>query len=398
VPSRVQTLVADRLPEPFLDAVRSARRRYWRARAPFSPAPAAPARPAVRSHAPVRALLGPANFAGQAWGWAKAAEEHLDGVDTTVMSVAGGLAFPTDYLVPLPAYRSPRWQREQEQWVTATFTHVLIDAMRSLFGSRYAANASGDLPVLRRAGISVGLIAHGSDIRVGSRHRELYEWSPWNDESWAHGRRLETQARRLGEAMNSYDGPRFVSTPDLLDFAPGAAWLPVVVEPGRWASTHPPLERARPIVLHVPTNPELKGSRYVDAQLQPLHDAGLIDYRRLRGIPPDEMPALVADADIVVDQLVLGLYSVMAVQAMAAGRVVVAHVADRVRARIGQELPIAEATPADLASVVESLVAERDASRALAARGTAYAHDVHDGRRSASVLAPFFDRPLHAAA
>jgi hypothetical protein len=398
VPSRVQTLVADRLPEPLLDAVRSARRRYWRARAPFSPAPAAPARPVVRPDSPVRALIGPANFAGQAWAWAKAAQEHLDGVETTVMSVAGGLAFPTDYLVPIPAYRSPRWQREQEQWVTGTFTHVLIDAMRSLFGSRYAPNAAGDLPVLMRAGISVGLIAHGSDIRVGSRHRELYEWSPWKDESWAHGRRLETQARRLGAAMNAYAGPRFVSTPDLLDFAPGATWLPVVVDPGRWTSTRALLERERPVVLHVPTNPELKGSRHVDAQLQPLHDAGLIEYRRLQGIAPDEMPAVVAESDIVVDQLVLGLYSVMAVQAMAAGRVVVAHVADRVRARIGQELPIAEATPADLASVVESLVAERDASRALAARGTAYAHDVHDGRRSAGVLAPFFDRPLHAAA
>jgi hypothetical protein len=347
----------------------------------------------------VRALVGPANFAGQAWAWARAAEQHLDGVDATVMTVARGpLQFDSDYAVPLAAYRSPRWQREQEQWVSGNFTHVLIDALRPLFGSRYGTTAAGDMAVLRRCGLQVGLIAHGTDIRVGSKHRELYEFSPWKDETWAHGKRLETSAVRLNVLMNSYEGPTFVSTPDLLDFAPRATWLPVVVDPQRWASSLPVLERTRPVVLHVPTNARLKGSQFIDPQMQALHDKGAIEYRRLEGVSPDAMPALVADADIVIDQLVLGLYSVMAVQGMCAGRVVVAHVADRVRERIGRDLPIAEATPETLTTVIERLISERDEARSFAIRGTSFAHDVHDGRRSAGVLAPFFDRPLRTAA
>ena len=397
--SRVQTLVADRLPDPLLSTLRTARRAYWRVRGPLGHAPDTPARPVVRPEAPVRALIGPANFAGQAWAWATAAEQHLDGVDATVMTVARGpLQFDSDYPVPLAAYRSPRWQREQEQWVTSNCTHVLIDALRPLFGSRYGTTAAGDIAVLRRAGLTVGLIAHGTDIRVGSRHRELYKFSPWKDESWMHGKRLETTAIRLGALMNSYDGPTFVSTPDLLDFAPRATWLPVVVDPRLWASTLPVLERARPVVLHVPTNARLKGSQYVDPQMQALHDSGVIEYRRLEGVSPGDMPALVADADIVIDQLVLGLYSVMAVQGLCAGRVVVAHVADRVRDRIGRDLPIVEATPETLTSVIEHVISEREESRTLAIRGTAFAHDVHDGRRSAGVLASFFDRPLRTVA
>jgi hypothetical protein len=353
-----------------------------------------PPRP-VLADAPVRALIGPANFAGQAWAWAKACEQHLDGVATAVMTVQrGGLEFPSDYSLPVPVYRSDPWQRRQEAWIRDTFTHVLIDAMRPVMGNRYGENCAKELPVLTGFGLKVGLIAHGSDIRLGSRHRELYPHSPWNDPSWEYGARLQVQAERLGGIMNDFAGPCFVSTPDLLDFAPHASWLPVVVDSVPWRSDRPLLEAPRPVVLHIPSNPHLKGSHFIDPAMQELHDKGLIEYRRTEGVPPEQMPALVADSDIVIDQVVLGLYSAMAVQAMFAGRVAVAHVHDHVRARVGQELPILEATPEDLQEVIVRAVEERDAMRALAARGNAFAHEVHDGRRSAQVLSTFFDRPF----
>ncbi|MFX4971195.1 hypothetical protein ABTB72_19645, partial [Acinetobacter baumannii] len=82
------------------------------------------------------------------------------------------------------------------------------------------------------------------------------------------------------------------------------------------------------------------------------------------------MPALVADADIVLDQFVLGLYSAMAVQGLAAGRLVVAHVPDRVRERVpGGHLPIADATADDVVALIERVLDDRDTYRELAAQG-----------------------------
>jgi hypothetical protein len=266
--------------------------------------------------------------------------------------------------------------------------------MRPVVGNRYGEDCAKELAPLRAHGLQVGLVAHGSDIRLGSLHAELYPYSPWKDESWDYGRRLQAQAERLGKIINEDTGPAFVSTPDLLDFCPRATWLPVVVDSGPWVSDRPVLEARRPVVLHVPSNPHLKGSPFIDPQMQALHDRGLIEYRRTEGVPPEQVPALVADADIVIDQLVLGLYSAMAVQAMFAGRVTIAHVHERVRARVGRELPIVEATPDDLTAVVERLVAEREPARALAERGRDFAHDMHDGRASAAVLATFLGRPL----
>jgi hypothetical protein len=169
--------------------------------------------------------------------------------------------------------------------------------------------------------------------------------------------------------------------------------LPVVVDGTRWATDRPVLERARPVVVHVPSNPFLKGSHLVDGPLQEMSDRGLIEYRRLEGVAPDQVPAVVADADVVLDQFVLGLYSVMAVQGMFAGRLVVAHVADRVRARVPGELPVLESGPDDVVSVLERVLDDRPAYQAMAREGLAYARRVHDGAMSARVLAPFLGRP-----
>ncbi|WP_157987426.1 glycosyltransferase family protein [Jiangella endophytica] len=347
---------------------------------PFPPAP----------ETPVRLIAGPANFAGQAWTWSRAAERHLPGVGAVVFQlIRENLRFPADYEVPRPVYANPYWQRRQQEYVTQHFTHVLIDAMRPLLGPHGREDCAPELPVLRRAGLDVALLAHGSEVRLPSRHAERERWSPfheWDD----YASRLERQARRLGGIINDFAGPTFVSTPDLLVDVPRATWLPVVVEPQRWAAPPVPPERDKLVVLHVPSSTRFKGSHHVDAAMEPLVRSGLVEYRRLERVPHTELPAAVADADVVLEQFVLGPYSVTACEAMAAGRPVVAYVSDQVRAHVkeatGRDLPVVQADPSDLSDVVAGLAADRVGLRERGEAGRAFVGEVHDGRYSAEVL------------
>jgi glycosyltransferase involved in cell wall biosynthesis len=127
----------------------------------------------------------------------------------------------------------------------------------------------------------------------------------------------------------------------------------------------------------------------VRRELEPLHDKGLIELRMVTGLPPAEAAELVRSADIVVDQLVLGLYGVLACEAMACGRVVVGYLGDALRARVGTEVPVLEATARTVGEVVGQVLDDPDRARASAAAGPAFVAEFHDGRRSASVLAPF---------
>jgi len=74
---------------------------------------------------------------------------------------------------------------------------------------------------------------------------------------------------------------------------------------------------------------------------------------------------------------------------MAAGRVIVGHVAKHVRDLLPTELPIVEATPDTLGDVIEQLVADRSTARTAAAAGPQYVRELHDGRKSAEVLSSF---------
>lgn len=389
---RVRSALVKAAPEPLL---RFGRRVRWEARK----AAAAQAEPVQHSFpdvpgTPIRLLVGPANFAGQGWAWGRAAE-RIDGVGSRVLTVdGGGYSYGTDYGVSQELFRDPAWQVQHERYVLDGFSHVLLEAVRPVLGLRstYVADCRHDVEHLHAAGLATALVAHGSDVRLPSRHAARERWSPFRDGDELN-ERLEKYAKRSGDYAASFDGPVFVSTPDLLVDLPRAHWLPVVVDTARWLPGEAPMQRRRPVVMHAPSNPRLKGTATIEEALTRLEASGVVEYRRIEGVPNAQMPAVLAEADIVVDQLAMGLYGVAAAEAMAAGRVVVSYVGEvirgTVRAELGREVPIAEADPETLADVVAGLAADRDRARDLAAEGIAYARDVHDGGRSAEVLRPW---------
>ncbi|PKQ25448.1 MAG: hypothetical protein CVT64_09580 [Actinobacteria bacterium HGW-Actinobacteria-4] len=344
-------------------------------------------------HTPVRVFIGPANFAGQANAWARALEQHVPGVSGTVFSLetVGGFDFPHDFGIPPYAYRrNRRWQREQFGYVRDNFTHVIIESGRPLFADLMHLDPFREAKALTRNGLVVGMISHGSDTRLPSRHAARFTWSPYRDKDWAEVPRLERQARHNLAELKHFHGPVFASTPDLLDDLPFARWCPVTVDLSTWASTRPLLKGKRPVVVHAPSNGHVKGSEYADAALEPHHDSGLVEYRRIERVLSEQMPKIYRSADIVLDQFRIGSYGVAACEAMAAGRVVVGNVTGDVRRAIldatGMELPIVQAEPHEIGDVVAELVENPARMRAIGRASLKYVTEVHDGRYAARVI------------
>jgi hypothetical protein len=341
--------------------------------------------------------IGPANSAGQGWAWARAAERHLDGVRGHVVAIRNGTYdYPADELVDAAAYRTDAvWQLRELAEARSSWTHVLLEAGRPILGGLAGRDFTGDAALLRDCGVEVGLVLHGSETRDPRRHRGRHEFSPFADPRDALTKKLQTKVDLLLPRVLDFaasGGPVFVSTPDQLDDVPAATWLPVVVDPSAWPVRDDTLTRSRPLFVHAPSNPQLKGTAQVEAVLGPLAERGVIDFQLVTGLPPEQAARLIAEADVVVDQLLLGLYGVLACEAMAGGRVVLGHLGDALRSRVDRTVPVIEVTPRTLAGVVELLLDDRDWARAQAAQGPEFVRAVHDGRRSAEVLAPFLGR------
>ena len=379
--------IREHLPAPLARTAGAVRRRLRGLRYSYAQLPAFP--PVATTRA--RMLVGPTNSAGQGHAWAQAAKTLPD-VSAVAFSLhrKGQFQFADDYGVPLAWFGQPRWQRAQEQYVVENYTHVMVESLRPIFGARGVADASADIETMLGKGINVSLLFHGSDIRLPSRHAKREHWSPFTPGDELTDR-LEPQARRHAELVESLQLPVFVSTVDLLDDVPNAQWLPVAIDPAPWQQAARPLfSGEKPVVAHVPSNAKLKGTEEIDAVLTGLHQSGQIEYRRITGVAHDRMPSVIGDADIVVDQLRIGLYGVAAAEALAAGRIVVSYVGDAVRHRVrsltGREVPIVEADPDNLGDVVSGLIADRDAAAERAAAGPGFVAELHDGRRSAQAL------------
>jgi len=198
----------------------------------------------------------------------------------------------------------------------------------------------------------------GSDIR-GKSPAEL-----------AYGKRADA------EIVGSYDAIRWV--PEAHVIPPGLDLRPF--------TPVPPSDRARPLVVHAPSNREKKGTADVIAACAELP----VDLDIVEGVPHDTARERYARADIVIDQLNAGWHGVFALEAMALGKPVVAHlkpdVVERSAAGYGVRIPIVPATAETLVDVLRPLVEQPALRREIGAAGRAYVERVHDIDRIADRL------------
>ena len=166
-----------------------------------------------------------------------------------------------------------------------------------------------------------------------------------------------------------------------------------MVDPTEWRAEREALSGEMPVVLHAPTNPAVKGTALIEPILDRLTAERLLDYQRIIKVPAREMPARYSSADVVLDQFTLGIYATTSIEAMAAGRLVIAHLHDQVRDHIQQvsgcEVPVVEATPDTLEDVLRDIAEHPESDPPIANAGPAYVEAVHNGALSSRVLAPF---------
>lgn len=341
--------------------------------------------------APTRVYVGPTNYAGQGFRWARALEESdiRIGARNMAVSLPGGFEFDADTVVPFAVYNtSAAWQRAEQEAVER-FTHVLIEAERPLFGSLLGRDVEREVESLALHGVSCAFLCHGTDIRSPRAHLGRDRWSPFGDDPRAT-KVLQAGADENLALVRRAGLPVFVSTPDLISDVPWAQWCPVVVDGDQWSSGRDLLSSPVPIVVHAPSMGAIKGTHLVEPTLKRLHKAGMIDYRRIIGASASQMPTLIGEADIVLDQFRLGSYGVAACEAMAAGRVVVGHVLPEVRQTVrtltGVDLAVVEADPDTLEAVLVELLAAPSRMRAVAAAGEQFVREVHSGAVSAAIL------------
>jgi glycosyltransferase involved in cell wall biosynthesis len=165
-------------------------------------------------------------------------------------------------------------------------------------------------------------------------------------------------------------------------------WQPAPTEPGDVLR-----------VAHAPSKRAVKGTDAVLAAIESLRSRGVaIELDLIEGVPNREARLRYAAADVVIDQLRIGWYGMLAIEAMALAKPVVVHLdeqaATETEEAFGLELPLVRASETTLADVLAGLVEQRDSLPELGRRSREYAERVHAHTKVARHVLEIYERVM----
>jgi hypothetical protein len=134
-----------------------------------------------------------------------------------------------------------------------------------------------------------------------------------------------------------------------------------------------------PMIIHAPTNPQTKGTKYVQAAIDALRKEELeFEFRIFHKIPHDEfINFLKNDADIVIDQLLSGGFGSLAMEGMSYGKPVCCYVTEDIWPMV-PGLPIVQSTINTLHEQLCMLIKNPDKRKEIGLAGWEFAKAHYD--------------------
>jgi glycosyltransferase involved in cell wall biosynthesis len=233
--------------------------------------------------------------------------------------------------------------------------------------------------LLRLAGKRIVVHPYGGDARLASRTRAIPGWHAYSDVAPGEEDRDE---RAVAERLEAFGrgADAVLGSADLVEDLPrvdGIFAFPIDTD--EWRPVAPPDDDVVRIV-HAPNHPHYKGTRYLTAAVEQLQAEGAdVELVLVQGVPGDEARRRYEQADIAVDQLLIGAYAQFAIECMALGRPVVCYLNPRFAAHHQEwaDAPIVSATPDTVLDELRRLVADARLRTELGARGPEYVRRNH---------------------
>jgi glycosyltransferase involved in cell wall biosynthesis len=317
----------------------------------------------------MRVLHAPSEIAGQTSILARALRDL--GVEAHSLATNPTFAqYAVDEMRPYDAMSPPR---RYLGYVGNLARHLgKWDVFHFHFGRTMIPPHNFDLPLYHALGKKVVFHYHGCDIRNRAHMLATHAASTCTEcDPFCHPAR---QKRILASAARFADA-EIVSTPDLLESAPRAKQVHVAV----WLPDYPQQAvRATPkLVLHAPTNRLIKGTRHIEAAfdlLRPKFPG--VEFRTVEKVAWPELQRQMRECDVFVDQVFMGWYGMVSVEAMAVGKPALCYIRPEFEPRM-HGAPIVRSSVATIAADLEAVLTDTPLRQRLGDEGRAYVEREH---------------------
>lgn len=184
-----------------------------------------------------------------------------------------------------------------------------------------------------------------------------------------------------------------VSTPDLLNWSPTAIWIPNPISLDDFSYYGVGYKNKTECVniIHAPSNRVKKGTEHVIKAINILNNEGYnIDFTLIENMPHHKAIEFYKNADIVIDQLLIGWYGVFSTECMAYGKPVCVYIHDNLESYIPFN-SIINTSPKNIIENLRVLIENRTLRKDVGDNGRNYVENVHDSKKIAKRLLELYE-------
>ncbi|UNC92302.1 glycosyltransferase family 4 protein [Candidatus Contubernalis alkaliaceticus] len=155
--------------------------------------------------------------------------------------------------------------------------------------------------------------------------------------------------------------------------------LPLAIDLRKFIPEYPNENTKQPLILHAPTNPDFKGTTYIEEAINQLKPYYNFKYIRIEKMSHAKAISLYRKADIIVDQILCGSYGLLCVESMALGKPVIAYIRPDIIDKFPTEipLPIVNGNPNNIIEKLIFLIENPGKRKSLGIEGRKYVRKYH---------------------
>jgi len=355
----------------------------------------------------MRILHAPTSTGGNAFGLSQA--ERAIGLESDVVIYDKSfLDYPGTVKLDLSGYPKPiRALKQFELFRSALKKYDIFhfNFGRGLLSFGRFGLLDIEMPIYKRGGKKIIVTYNGCDARQKYYSMSNFAVSPCAEPD-CYGGCCSARSDRVKKDRISkiakYADRIFALNPDLLNILPEGAEFRPYTKPDLDSLLSAPIEKNKGgkfKILHAPSNRSVKGTKYI----LPVVERIKSEYRDVEILLVENTPHIEAreiykEADLVIEQVLLGWYSGVAVEAMALGKPVITYIRQEdlrfVPSLMAKELPVINAAPDTLYDVIRKAVEDRERLIETGRKGRAYIRKWHDPIKIAERMKSLYETLL----
>ncbi|CAG7649083.1 hypothetical protein PAECIP111802_04399 [Paenibacillus allorhizosphaerae] len=273
------------------------------------------------------------------------------------------------------------------------FLHELMDKYDIFhfhFGETFFPDKS-DLQLLQNKGKKMIVHHRGSEARMLSIAKGFNNPYARVKRSWPE-QKIVANLKLLSAYIHHAIVPDHELLPYVKPYYKQVHVVPYAINCSELIPCYPPPD-AEPLVVHAPSHKEIKGTAYVLSAVGRLKKNGFpFRFKLIEKLPHTEALRLYSQAAIVIDQLRIGSFANLSLEAMAMGKPVICYIREDLRRKFPPELPIVSANPDTVYNVLKDLLSHPERWEKLGLQGRQYVEQFHGMEKIAKALIEIYHR------